>query len=101
MERLNQDPKKWRADAEKLSTFASGQTSIDGLVADPMFASMKSKVESKSLVYDKFIAIGFFEALEMSKQTSQENLKAISEASGWNWRRLTAIWGCISPCCLE
>ncbi len=82
MEALNQDPKKWRADAEKLSTFASEQTSIDGLVANPMFASMKSKVESKSLVYDKFIAIGFFRALEMSKQTSQENLKAISEASG-------------------
>ena len=54
-----------------------------GSSRDPMFASMKSKVESKSLVYDKFIArIGFFQALEMSKQASQENLKAISEASG-------------------
>merc|ERR1711943_6875 len=62
-----EDPnaKKWRADAEKLSTFASEQTSIDGLVANPMFASMKSKVQSKSLVYDKFIAIGFFRALEV------------------------------------
>merc|ERR1719261_1841106 len=93
MEALNQDPKKWRADAEKLSTFASEQTSIDGLVANPMFASMKSKVESKSLVYDKFIAIGFFRALEMSKQTSQENLKAISEASGVELEKINSDLG--------
>ena len=93
MEALNQDPKKWRADAEKLSTFASEQTSIDGLVANPMFASMKSKVESKSLVYDKFIAIGFFRALEVSKQTSQENLKAISEASGVELEKINSDLG--------
>merc|ERR1712100_525482 len=90
---LNQDPKKWRADAEKLSTFASEQTSIDGLVANPMFASMKSKVESKSLVYDKLIAIGFFRALEVSKQTSQENLKAISEVSGVELEKINSDLG--------
>jgi photosystem II biogenesis protein Psp29 len=82
MEALGQDPKQWRADAERLSAFAAEQTSMDGILANPMFASMKSKVESKSLVYDKFIAIGFFRALETSKQTSPENLKMISEASG-------------------
>jgi photosystem II biogenesis protein Psp29 len=82
MEALGQDPKQWRADAERLSAFAAEQTSMDGILANPMFANMKSKEESKSLVYDKFIAIGFFRALETSKQTSPENLKLISEASG-------------------
>ena len=93
MEALCEDSKKWRADAEKLSAFATEQTSIDGIIANPMFASMKSKVESKSLVYDKFIAIGFFRALEMSKQTSPENLKKISEASGVTLEKINGDLG--------
>ena len=93
MEALGEDSKKWRADAEKLSAFATEQTSIDGIIANPMFASMKSKVESKSLVYDKFIAIGFFRALEMSKQTSPENLKKISEASGVTLEKINGDLG--------
>jgi len=82
MDALGQDGKKWRSDAEKLSTFASAQTTIDGIVANPMFSTMKQKSEAKALMYDKFIAIGFFRALEMSKQTSPENLKKMSDASG-------------------
>ena len=58
---------------------------------DPMFANMKSKVDSKSLVYDKFM-LSFLQ-LEMSKQTSQENLKAISEASGVELEKINSDLG--------
>ena len=93
MEALNQDPKKWRADAEKLSTFASEQTSIDGLVANPMFASMKSKVESKSLVYDKFLAIGFFRAAGGEQTNVAGKFEGDFEASGVELEKINSDLG--------
>ena len=63
MEALGEDSKKWRADAEKLSAFATEQTSIDGIIANPMFASMKSKVESKQFSVRQVHRDWFFPAL--------------------------------------
>lgn len=93
VEALNEDPVKTRADAAELAAFAESAGGVDALVANPVFASMKSLNESKKFAYSRYDAIGLFRMLELASATEPAALEKMAEASGLQLKKVNGDLG--------
>ena len=85
---LGEDAAKTRADAEALGAFAASAGGVDGLSANPIFATMAAKSAENKLMYTKYIAIGIFRMLELAKATDPKALEALAQAGGLSLKKV-------------
>lgn len=89
---LNEDPKIYRADAERLESWASELTSATSLVD---FASSEGPVEKDlqgiaerakagTFHYSRFFAVGLFRLLEITKESEPATVQKLCESLGIN-----------------
>ena len=79
---LEEDPATVRKDAAELASFAEGASGVDGVLASPIFAQMKSLVADGKFAYSRYDAIGLFRLLELAKATEPAALEQLADASG-------------------
>ena len=79
---LEEDPATVRKDAAELASFAEGASGVDGVLASPIFAQMKSLVADGKFAYSRYDAIGLFRLLELAKATEPAALEKLAESSG-------------------
>jgi len=87
---LGEDAAKTRADAEKLGAFAASTEGVDGLKANPLFATMATQAAADKLLYTKYIAIGMFRMLELAKATDPKALESLAGAGGVDLKKVNS-----------
>ena len=93
VEALNEDPKKMRADAAELASFAESAGGVDALVANPVFAYTKALADDDKFAYSRFDAIGLFRMLELTSATDPAALEKLAEASGLQLKKVNGDLG--------
>lgn len=86
---LGEDPKRYRADAERLEAEAKALTGPDGLAPDAsgsdlqrVLASIAEASEAGKLAYNKFFAIGLFRLLELTGAKEPAALERLVKSVG-------------------
>ena len=86
---LDEDPKKYKADAKKMEAWASALSSADGVSPDAAgdegqkaLAEVAARISSGDFYYTRFFAIGLFRLLELSGASTPDALKATVKAMG-------------------
>lgn len=79
---LEEDPEKVRADASELAAFAESAGGVDAIVANPVFAAIKSANDDKKFAYSRYDAIGLFRMLELAGAADPAALETLANASG-------------------
>jgi hypothetical protein len=93
VEALSEDPKQVRADAAEMAAFAESAGSVDKLVENPMFASMKALNDDKKFAYSRYDAIGLFRMLELAAATDPAALEKMATASGLQLKKVNGDLG--------
>ena len=85
MEALEEDPVAYRADAEKLTAWASTLSNVDDLTANEAgsefqkeFSTYATGFEGRTRLYNKFFAIGMFRLLELASSTDPASLEKLA-----------------------
>lgn len=86
---LQEDPKKYRADAEALESWATGLTGSEdvkpdaaGTMGQQVLAKVAERVTNGEFAYSKFFAIGLFRLLELTGAKDPKALGAVVAAVG-------------------
>ena len=82
-----------RADAAELASFAESAGGVDGLIANPVFASTKALADDGKFAYSRFDAIGLFRMLELTAATDPAALEKLAEASGLQLKKVNGDLG--------
>ena len=85
---LEEDPEKVRADASELAAFAESAGGVDAIVANPVFAAIKSANDDKKFAYSRYDAVGLFRMLELAGAADPAALETMANASGLQLKKV-------------
>ena len=85
---LEEDPETVRADAAELAAFAESADGVDAIVANPVFATLKSANDDAKFAYSRYDAVGLFRMLELAGAADPTALETMANASGLQLKKV-------------